>query len=83
MSEEITRALADSGPHTVESLAARLPDFSAEAIAAALDALAAAGVLKRLTTPEGEEQFQYTNPERYRLVDTPVVRQPGPQFGRR
>jgi predicted transcriptional regulator len=74
---------ADCEPQTVESLAARLPGFSREAVEQALDALAVAGVLRREKLPDGSERFHYAKPSAYKLVDTPVVRQPGPNFGRR
>ena len=68
---------------TVDSLAARMPGFSREAVEAALESLVAAGVLTPETNEAGERVFRYTNPERYRLINVPDVKQPGPDFGRR
>lgn len=73
----------DGEPQTVDSLAARMPNFSREAVAQALDALAVAGVLRREKRPDGSECFHYAKPESYKLVDTPVVRRPGADFGKR
>jgi predicted transcriptional regulator len=74
---------AEGEPQTVDSLAARLPGFSREAVAEALDALAVAGVLHRERLPDGSERFHYAKPDAYKLVDTPAVRRPGADFGRR
>ena len=81
--EEFRAALRDAGPHTVASLAERLPDFPREAIAAALEQLAQAGVLAREVGPDGEPRFRYVAPERYGLIRVPVVKIPGPDFGQR
>lgn len=69
---------------TLNTLAAKMPaGFTREATEAAVDQLVAAGVLRAEPGPAGERRFRYTNPERYRLADAPVVRVPGPDFGRR
>lgn len=67
---------------TVEHVAGELPGFPKEAVQEALDTLANAGVLTREEGDEGEERFRYTNPEKYRLINAPVIRQPGPDFGK-
>jgi predicted transcriptional regulator len=83
-SDTLLEALqADGEPQTVDTLAARLPGFSREAVAQALDALAVAGVLRREKRPDGSECFHYARPGAYKLVDTPMVRRPGANFGRR
>ncbi|MBI3912026.1 MAG: hypothetical protein HY320_13985 [Armatimonadetes bacterium] len=76
-------ALEDPGPYTVANLAEKLPDFTPEAIAAALDQLADAGVLAREAGPNGEPTYRYVAPERYRFANVPVVKAPGPDFGKR
>lgn len=68
---------------TLETLAAKMPGVPREAIEAAVQHFVAAGVLAEEAGPEGERRFRYTNPERYRLIDVPVIRQPGPDFGKR
>jgi hypothetical protein len=68
---------------TLETLAARMPGVAPEAIAEAIEQLVAAGVLTPEPDDGGERRYRYTNPERYRLIDVPVVKQPGPDFGRR
>jgi hypothetical protein len=68
---------------TLADLAARMPGFSPAAVEGAVAALIAAGVLARETGSDGEERYRYTHPERYRMIDLPVVKQPGPEFGKR
>ena len=79
----LEEALKSTGPHTVTSLSARLADFGPAAIAEALDALAAAGVLRKEDVPGQEPQYHYVAPERYGLINVPVVKLPGADFGRR
>lgn len=83
MSDELTRALRDCGPHTVESVAARLPGFPAETIRAALEALAEQGVLEREAGADGITRYRYVAPERYAQVNLDVVRDPAPEAGSR
>ena len=83
MSDDLRRALSDPGPHTVESLARRLPAFPAEAIAAALEALTAQGVLERASLPDGSLEFRYVAPERYAQANLDVIRNPGDRHNRR
>jgi hypothetical protein len=73
----------DAAPETAESLAARLPDFPAAAIEEALQMLCLAGVLAKETLPDGRTGYRYQHPERYRMINAPVIKQPGPDFGRR
>jgi hypothetical protein len=73
----------DAPPETMESLAARLPGFPPEAITEALRMLTLSGVLVKETLPDGTEGYRYQHPERYRLLNVPDVKQPGPDFGRR
>ena len=68
---------------TVESLAARMPGVPRAAIEEAIETLVATGVLTPEPEADGERRYRYTNPERYKLIDVPVVKQPGPDFGRR
>jgi hypothetical protein len=68
---------------TLESLAARMPGVPRAAIAEAIETLVAAGVLTPEPEVDGQRRYRYTNPERYKLIDVPVVKQPGPEFGRR
>jgi len=83
MPEELERALRDAGPHTARSLAARLPAFAPEAIAAALEALAAQGVLSREPGEAGEPAYRYVDPARYQQANLDVVRDPGTGIRRR
>jgi hypothetical protein len=78
MPDTLTQALNDPGPHTVESLARRLPDFPPDAIRDALEALTAQGVLQR----EGEG-YRYVSPEKYHQADLDVVKNPGTGIKRR
>jgi predicted transcriptional regulator len=77
MSESLTRALSDPGPHTVESLADRLPDFPAAAIQEALETLSAQGVLERIERPDGDTEYRYIAPERYAQANMDVIQNPG------
>jgi hypothetical protein len=81
---EESAAVPEKGKlYTLAGLAETLPDFPREAIARAIDSLLAAGVIAEEKGPGGERLFRYTNPERYKLIDVPVIRQPGPDFGKR
>lgn len=82
MADTISEALGGPGPHTVESLAARLPDFPAEAIREAVEALTLQGVLGRETGPDGVTEYRLVAPERYAQINHDVVRHP-PQAQRR
>jgi hypothetical protein len=75
--------LQSPGPHTAASLARRLPAFSEEAIAQALEALTAQGVLEQEPGPDGEPQYRYVAPERYSQINLDVVRDPGTGIRRR
>jgi predicted ArsR family transcriptional regulator len=83
MSDPLSKALADPGPHTVDSLAERLPAFPAEAIRDALEALAAQGVLERSIGSDGKAEYRYIAPERYTQADLDVIRNPGKPHNRR
>ncbi len=84
-SAALPQALGEMAPEgeTVDSLAARLPAFSREAVAEALTMLADAGVLRRETVPDGTLRYFYADPSRYKLVDMDVVRRPDNTSGRR
>jgi hypothetical protein len=73
----------DAPPETAASLAERLPGFPPAAIEEALRMLSLSGVLEKVELPDGETGYRYAHPERYRLLNTPVIKQPGPDFGRR
>lgn len=83
MSDEIQKAFEEHQVQTVDSLAELLPDFPREAIAEALESLSAAGVLAREAGPDGAQVYRYNHPERYRLINAPLIRQPGPDIGKR
>ena len=73
----------DAPPETADSLAAKLPGFSPQAIEEALRMLTLSGVLREETLPDGRKVYRYAHPERYRMINTPVIKQPGPDFGKR
>ena len=77
MSVSLTEALSDPGPHTVSSLAERMPHFPADTIHAALEVLAAQGVLARENTESGEAAYRYVAPDRYAQADWEVIKNPG------
>lgn len=81
MSNSLTDALADPGPHTAASLAARLPHFPVEAISQALEALAAQGVLERVVGEGGVTAYRYVAPERYVQHTWDVIKDPGKRPG--
>jgi len=84
--EDLLRSIRpdpNAPPETAESLAAKLPGFSPEAIGEALKMLCLSGVLEEATQPDGTTVYRYLHPERYRLLNTSDVKQPGPEFGRR
>lgn len=81
MSSTLKDALTNPGPHTAESLAARLPHFPPEAIREALEALTAQGVLERVTEVEGPPQYRYVAPEKYVQHSLDVVRDPARRGG--
>jgi predicted transcriptional regulator len=83
MSDAISRLLSDPGPHTVDSLAARLPSFPREAIENALEALTAQGVLARATGDGGAAEYRYVAPERYTQAAMDVVHDPAAQLRRK
>jgi hypothetical protein len=83
VTDSLSDALAAAGPHTAASLAARLPAFPPDAIAAALEALTAQGVLTREVGPEGEPAYRYTAPEQYQQANLDVIRDPGTGIKRR
>ncbi len=83
MPTSLNEALADAGPHTVDSLAARMPDFSRDAIANALEALTAQGVLAREAGEDGVAQYRFVAPERYLHANQDVIRDIGQRGNRR
>jgi hypothetical protein len=83
MAEETAAPPEPGKLYTIEGLAATLPGFPRDAIAGAIDSLLASGVIAEEKGPDGERLFRYTNPERYKMIDVPVIRQPGPDFGKR
>ena len=76
MSDSLTDALSNPGPHTAESLAARLPAFPLDAIRSALEALAAQGVLARDTPDGGPPEYRLVAPERYVQANLDVIKDP-------
>jgi hypothetical protein len=70
-------------PETAESLAEKLPGFPPQAIEEALRMLTLSGVLREEKLPDGRTGYRYEHPERYRMINTPVIKQPGPDFGKR
>lgn len=83
MSDALSQALSNPGPHTAETLAAALPDFPVEAIRQALEVLAAQGVLERINNTDGNVEYRYVAPERYLQADLDVVRDVGRKIGNR
>jgi hypothetical protein len=83
MSDQLTKALSDPGPHTAESLAERLPGFPLEAIRSALDVLAQQGVLERVERPDASPEYRYVAPERYVQINQDVITNPGARHTRR
>jgi hypothetical protein len=84
--EELLKSIQpdpEGPPETAESLAARLPGFPREAVEEALSMLCLTGVLEKEVLPDGRTGYRYLHPERYRLINAPDVKQPGPDFGRR
>jgi hypothetical protein len=81
MPTPLNEALAEAGPHTPESLAARLPHFPVEAIREALEALANQGVLAREVGEGGITAYRYVAPERYVQHTWDVVKDPGKRPG--
>jgi hypothetical protein len=82
--DPFTGALGDLNPEgeTVESLAARLPDFPRSAIQDALTMLTDAGVLRKAAGPDGALRYFFADPSRYKLADMDVVRRPDSRSGR-
>jgi hypothetical protein len=74
-------ALSDPGPHTAESLHARLPHFPLDAIREALEALSAQGVLARAVGEGGAPEYRYVAPEKYVQHNLDVVRDPAKRGG--
>lgn len=83
MPADLTEALSNAGPHSVASLAERLPHFPREALREALEALAEQGVLAREEGPDGETLYRYLDPARYQQANLDVVRDPGTGIRRR
>ncbi len=83
MSSELTEALSNPGPHTVDSLAEKLPHFSTSVIRDALEALAAQGVLERIEEPDQQPAYQLVAPERYAQINLDVVKDPAARFKNR
>lgn len=83
MSSDLTEALSNPGPHTVDSLAEKLPHFSASVIRDALEALTAQGVLERTGGPDDPPAYQLVAPERYAQVNLDVVKDPATRFKNR
>ncbi len=82
MSDAIAKALSSTGPHTVASLAERLPGFPEDAIRAALETLVAQGVLERGTGEGGAPTYSYIAPDRYMQADWDVIKNPGSPHNR-
>ena len=78
----LQQAMRDPGPHTVDSLAARLPHFPREAIRQALELLTAQGVLERVSDESGEA-YRYVDPARYAQAGMDVVVNPAGPPSRR
>lgn len=83
MALSLNEALADAGPHSVDSLSARMPEFSRDVIAQALEALTAQGVLTREIREDGVAQYHYVAPERYVQANQDVIRDVGQRGNRR
>jgi predicted ArsR family transcriptional regulator len=82
MSDSLNQILAEAGPHTAESLAARLPHFPVDAIRQALEALTAQGVLEREVGEEGGvPTYRYVAPERYVQHTWDVIKDPAKKPG--
>jgi len=81
MPSALNDALSDPGPHTAESLAARLPHFPPDAIREALEALSAQGVLERVVGEGGVPEYRYVAPEKYVQHTLDVVRDPAKRAG--
>lgn len=73
---QLAEAIQSGGPHTVESLAKALPDFSVEAIRIALESLAQVGVLEESAGADGEALYRYVDPGRYAWASHDVVADP-------
>ena len=83
MSDSLTQALSNPGPHTAESLAERLPAFPLESIRSALEALTAQGVLARENGEGGPPQYRLVSPELYAQANLDVIRDPAGGHNRR
>ena len=83
MPTSLNEALADAGPHTVDTLAARMPEYSRDVIAQALEALATQGVLAREAGDDGVATYRYVAPERYVQANQDVIRDVGQRGNRR
>ena len=84
--DEILSALRpdpDAPPVTLEGLLEKLPGFSRQAVEEALSMLCLTGVLGKEILSDGQTGYRYLHPERYRLINVPDLKQPGPDFGRR
>lgn len=80
MSNGLTEALSNPGPHTVDSLAEKLPHFPAGVIQDALEALAAQGVLERIEGEGGRAEYRLVAPERYVQINRDVIVDPAARF---
>lgn len=83
MPTTLTEALADAGPHTVDSLSERMPEYSRDVISQALEALTAQGVLSRELGEDGVASYRYVAPERYVQANQDVIRDVGQRGNRR
>jgi DNA-binding HxlR family transcriptional regulator len=83
MATTLTEALTDAGPHTVDSLAARMPEYSRDTLTQALEALTAQGVLAREIGDDGVAFYRYVAPERYVQANQDVIRDVGQRGNRR
>jgi hypothetical protein len=81
MSNPLSDALADPGPHTAESLAERLPQFPIDAIRQSLEGLANQGVLERETGENGVVTYRYVAPDRYVQHSWDVIKDPAKKPG--
>jgi len=82
MSDQITRAFQDAGPHTADSLAERLSGFPREAVEQALETLSAQGVLERTVREDGVAEYRYVAPDRYVQHNLDVIVNPGDTHNR-
>lgn len=80
MSNEISHLLSQGdSPLTARQVAERLPHFSEDIIAAALETLAGQGVLQVVSGSGETAAYRYADPKRYAQIHLDVVRDPAAQ----